>query len=528
MLDGLRFANGVALAADESYVAVAETGGRTVVRHWLTGPRQGQTDHLATDLPGYPDNISRGSDGLVWVTVASPTDPVVERLMTAPMPVRRLAWRVPARIQPRPKRTVRVLALDDTGAVVHDLSADAVGLPPGDRGAGARRPGLARQPGGARGRRPRRAAMSDLDDVREGLVPGRMLPALAYTSEEVLAWELRHLYAGTWTCLGRREELAARRRDPACRAGRGRRRAAGRRRAGADVREHLPAPRPRAAGGRGDHVAAERRLPLPRVDLRPGRRRPERARVPGRSRASSPATTGWSSCRSGCGPAGCSGTPRRRGPRCRSSEHLGDLAGIVAAYAPERLRLADRHTYEVAANWKVIAENYHECYHCPLIHPELCRVTPPTSGDNYDLPGAWVGGSMELRDGMATMSLTGRSGGLPLPGVDPTPGGVRPPAPEPARLGAPRLRDDPPAGAARAGPHVGRVLVVPGARGDGTVPDATYAVEFWDLTNRQDWAACESVQRGLGSPHFRPGPFAPDEDAVARFVRLVTASYTDA
>ncbi len=107
-------------------------------------------------------------------------------------------------------------------------------------------------------------------------------------------------------------------------------------------------------------------------------------------------------------------------PAVPFEDHLGDLAGIVAAYAPERLRLADRHTYEVAANWKVLAENYHECYHCPLIHPELCRVTPPTSGDNYDLPGAWVGGSMVLRDGMATMSLTGRSGGRPLPGVDPT------------------------------------------------------------------------------------------------------------
>ena len=48
----------------------------------------------------------------------------------------------------------------------------------------------------------------------------------------------------------------------------------------------------------------------------------------------------------------------------------------------------------------MIAENYHECYHCPLIHPELCQVSPPDSGDNYDLPGAWVGGAMVLRDGM--------------------------------------------------------------------------------------------------------------------------------
>ena len=43
-------------------------------------------------------------------------------------------------------------------------------------------------------------------------------------------------------------------------------------------------------------------------------------------------------------------------------------------------------------------------------------------------------------------------------------------------------------------------------------------MEFWDITNRQDWAACESVQRGLQSPHFRPGPFAPNEDAVAQLV----------
>ena len=57
---------------------------------------------------------------------------------------------------------------------------------------------------------------------------------------------------------------------------------------------------------------------------------------------------------------------------------------------------------------EVIAENYHECYHCPLIHPELCQVAPPTRGDNFDLPGAWVGGTMDLRDGTQTMSLDGR------------------------------------------------------------------------------------------------------------------------
>lgn len=125
VLDGLRFANGVALAADESYVAVAETAGRTVVRHWLTGEKAGQRDHLVADLPGYPDNIARGSDDLIWVTIASPKDPVVEGLMSGPMPLRRAAWRLPAPLQPKPKRTARVMAFDDEGRTVHDRSFDA-------------------------------------------------------------------------------------------------------------------------------------------------------------------------------------------------------------------------------------------------------------------------------------------------------------------------------------------------------------------------------------------------------------------
>ena len=96
LLSGLEFANGVALAADESYVAVAETGARTVVRHWLTGRHAGSHDFLAEDLPGYPDNMSRGSDGLVWVAIASPRDPLVERIKAGPGPLRRASAKLPA------------------------------------------------------------------------------------------------------------------------------------------------------------------------------------------------------------------------------------------------------------------------------------------------------------------------------------------------------------------------------------------------------------------------------------------------
>jgi sugar lactone lactonase YvrE len=125
VLDGLAFANGVALSRGEDFVAVAETAARTVVRHWIAGPRAGERDHLVTDLPGYPDNIARGSDGLIWVSIASPTDPAVERLQRAPRWLRRQVTRVPERLQPKPKRTVRVQAYDDTGRLVHDVDAGA-------------------------------------------------------------------------------------------------------------------------------------------------------------------------------------------------------------------------------------------------------------------------------------------------------------------------------------------------------------------------------------------------------------------
>ena len=104
VLDGLAFANGVALSKDEDFVAVAESGARTVVRRWLTGNRAGMRDLLCQNLPGYPDNIARGSDGLIWVTIGSPTDPVVERLQTAPMPLRKAVTKVPERLQPKPSR----------------------------------------------------------------------------------------------------------------------------------------------------------------------------------------------------------------------------------------------------------------------------------------------------------------------------------------------------------------------------------------------------------------------------------------
>ncbi|HEY3428784.1 MAG TPA: SRPBCC family protein, partial [Acidimicrobiia bacterium] len=93
-------------------------------------------------------------------------------------------------------------------------------------------------------------------------------------------------------------------------------------------------------------------------------------------------------------------------------EVFGNVDQYLAPYEPERLVRAERHSYEVAANWKLIVENYHECYHCTSIHPELCQVTPPDSGKDIAPTGLWCGGTMILKDHARTMSLTGASDGV--------------------------------------------------------------------------------------------------------------------
>jgi sugar lactone lactonase YvrE len=128
LLGGLEFANGVALAADGSYVAVAETGACRLQRVWLTGARAGRSEVFVDGLSGYPDNIALGSDGLVWVALPSPRTPVLTAVQRMPAPVRRAVSRSPERMQPRPQRTVSVVALDDDGRVVRELRGEIDGF----------------------------------------------------------------------------------------------------------------------------------------------------------------------------------------------------------------------------------------------------------------------------------------------------------------------------------------------------------------------------------------------------------------
>ena len=380
--------------------------------------------------------------------------------------------------------------------------------------------------------------LSDLEALRRAVPvsgePVHMLPASAYTSPEVLAWEQRHLVAGSWACLGRVTDLL----PPD-----GERPTTQRAVAVGDVPALLVLDGQRlrmfanTCRHRGHELLPEggssqrRAVVCPyhawsydsagRLISAPGFRDDERFDAAAHGLVELPVQV-WEGWVFGHGvhPVGSPDVPS-------FDEHLGAMRDLIEPYAPGRLVLADRHSYEVAANWKVIAENYHECYHCPLIHPELCQVTPPDSGVNHVLPGAWVGGSMVLRDGMRSMTLDGSLASTPLPGVDPT-------AVEYLHL-LPNLL---------VSPHPDYVMahrLVPLAPGrtwvecswfvappeDGSAPAAAGAVDFWDVTNRQDWAACEAVQRGLASPHFAPGPFAPNEDAVAQLVAIVGRAYVE-
>src|SRR5581483_7016573 len=182
-------------------------------------------------------------------------------------------------------------------------------------------------------------------------------------------------------------------------------------------------------------------------------------------------------------------------------------------------------------NWKLVHENFQECYHCLEIHPELCRVSPPMSGLNMVSTGMWIGGWMDLAEDAATMSLTGRGGAPVIPTLDPQQSrrvhyfAVFPNlliSPHPDYVISHRLEPIAP----------GRTRIecrtlFPREVVESQRYDLRYASEFWDVTNKQDWAAIESIQRSAYSPGFRPGPISEIEEAVFQFFNMVATGYVE-
>ncbi len=212
---------------------------------------------------------------------------------------------------------------------------------------------------------------------------------------------------------------------------------------------------------------------------------------------------------------------------------LGDLVDHWSRFDFRSLRSAKRVEYVVDANWKFIAENYSECYHCPGVHPQLNKLTPYDLGGDFDPRGAWQGGWMELVDNAETMSLDGghgsRDGRPPMHGITPLderrvyyyvlwPMGFL--SIHPDYLLAHRLIPQ--------GPDKTLVLcdwlfeaetiAMPGF-------DPSDAIAFWDLTNQQDWHVCELQQRGTKSSSWVAGRYSNQEASVHAFDQMVADRY---
>lgn len=119
LMDDLQFANGVALARDESYVLVNETGSYRVLRYWLKGDRAGESEVFIDNLPGIPDGISTGED-FHWLALYAPRVEQVDRAADKPF-LRKLAYRLPEFMREKLAHHAMVLALDSKGDVIHNL-----------------------------------------------------------------------------------------------------------------------------------------------------------------------------------------------------------------------------------------------------------------------------------------------------------------------------------------------------------------------------------------------------------------------
>lgn len=119
LVDGLVFANGVALSRDEDFVLVSETGNYRIHRHWLTGAKTGTTDIFVENLPGFPDNLSRSHD-IFWTAFLRLRDRMLDRIVPHPW-ARKVVSIVPERLQPGPGRHAMIVGFDHTGVPVYNL-----------------------------------------------------------------------------------------------------------------------------------------------------------------------------------------------------------------------------------------------------------------------------------------------------------------------------------------------------------------------------------------------------------------------
>lgn len=128
VVEGLDFANGVAIDPDDRFLLIAETGSYRILRHWLGGPEAGTTEVVLDNLPGFPDNINRGNDGRFWVGLVAPRDAKLDSLSDKPF-LRKVVQRLPAFLRPSAVPSSHVLAINGDGEVLANLQDPAARYP---------------------------------------------------------------------------------------------------------------------------------------------------------------------------------------------------------------------------------------------------------------------------------------------------------------------------------------------------------------------------------------------------------------
>jgi Rieske 2Fe-2S family protein len=200
------------------------------------------------------------------------------------------------------------------------------------------------------------------------------------------------------------------------------------------------------------------------------------------------------------------------------ADHLRGLVERFRPWGMAELRRVERRVYRLRANWKLVIQNYSECLHCPVVHPLLQKQSHFLSGENEPPQATWLGGRMELREGVKTLSQDGASDRCPLPGL----------AVEDTRrvyyyAVMPNLllnlHPDYVMTFTLWPLAVDRTDVVcewhfhpDEIRRPGFDPGGP--IEFWDLTNRQDWELCELAQEGIASRGYAPGPYSNREELL--------------
>jgi glycine betaine catabolism A len=196
------------------------------------------------------------------------------------------------------------------------------------------------------------------------------------------------------------------------------------------------------------------------------------------------------------------------------AEQLGAIPARIVRYPLGELRIGHTIRYEVSANWKVLCENYNECYHCAGVHPELCAVVPAFrehGGASLD----WARG-IPHRPGAYTFTASGTTRRRAFPALN-----------EDERVRHKGELVFPNLWVSLACDHAAVYILEPRsathtritchflfepyelAKPDFDPSDTTI---FWDLVNRQDWAICEAVQQGISARVHQHGWYAPMED----------------